>query len=1117
MNQTALDLLNNIHEALTNTALTPATRNKILHETLVITCAEGLKDTYYGFGDLNSQLESLIRILHIPAAEANALRKARRDSNRSRPLLPEDLQHDAVALEWLVRKVGKTTPIDPTPSPSPAGRGSLTPSLSPTERLRCLVRSFDERTIKVIVDEDGEQGERTVLYAEPDQYARMEYLYKILKPNMHLNLLDCKPQDDCIKPRLIIVEPDCLMDISVIASCFEDYGHHPLMYLLSRMKDKANTQATLLGNYAGACLDDIINNPDFSAAKTLIRNFREKTLEYATCLDFDGRTFKADAARQAQNLVGIVDELRRHYDLSKAILEPTFVCEKLGLQGRVDLMTTDFRLLVEQKSGRNIFIERNSKNAHGGRVVEKHYVQVLLYYGILYYNFHVRRPDIYLLYSKYPLPDGLLGMAPLMKLLYEALRFRNEAIALEFDIAENGMEHILPQLTEQTLNAAHASGFFYDVYLRPKLVGLLSPLQHLRPLEKAYFCRMMQFVVRENILSRVGVVEGAGSCVANLWNMPLAEKIETGNIYQGLTPSPSTVGEGLLSFSVPDQGEDFLPNFRRGDMVYVYSYPEGEEPDVRKAILYKGTMAEITTHRVMVQFAESRSLTPATSRLYAIEHASSDVGGGAAIRSLYVLVAASQDRKDLLLGARPPKCDKTVTLTRSYNPAIDDIILRAKQANDFFLLVGPPGTGKTSMALQYMVREALASPCPEGKASGEKPASALLLMSYTNRAVDEICCMLHDNGIDFLRIGNELSCAENFVPYLLQNRVGVKPTLTSMRRLITDARVIVGTTSMIQSRSYLFNLKHFSLAIVDEASQILEPNIIGLLARKEIDKFILIGDYKQLPAVVQQSDADSSVSDPLLVEAGFTDCKASLFERLIRQETRAGRTDFIGTLRRQGRMHPEIADFPNREFYAQECLRPVPLPHQSATSLNYDKPSHDAVDDLLKTHRLLFFPSKDCRQPEISDKVNADEARIVADVLRRIHRFYGSQFDVDKTVGVIVPYRNQIAMIRKETEKLGIDGLEGVSIDTVERYQGSQRDVIIYSFTIQRQYQLDFLTANTFAEDGHTIDRKLNVALTRARKQLILTGNPRMLSASPLFAELMRFISHKGGYVELSF
>ena len=71
------------------------------------------------------------------------------------------------------------------------------------------------------------------------------------------------------------------------------------------------------------------------------------------------------------------------------------------------------------------------------------------------------------------------------------------------------------------------------------------------------------------------------------------------------------------------------------------------------------------------------------------------------------------------------------------------------------------------------------------------------------------------------------------------------------------------------------------------------------------------------------------------------------------------------------------------------------------------------------------------------------------------------------------------------------------------RYQGSQRDVIIYSFTIQSRYQLDFLTSNCFEEDGKVIDRKLNVALTRARKQLIVTGNESILRQNELFKALI--------------
>ena len=77
----------------------------------------------------------------------------------------------------------------------------------------------------------------------------------------------------------------------------------------------------------------------------------------------------------------------------------------------------------------------------------------------------------------------------------------------------------------------------------------------------------------------------------------------------------------------------------------------------------------------------------------------------------------------------------------------------------------------------------------------------------------------------------------------------------------------MGTTSAINGRSYLFNLKHFSLAIIDEASQILEPELIGILSAQDtagnaIDKFVLVGDYKQLPAIAQQSETEAKVTDP---------------------------------------------------------------------------------------------------------------------------------------------------------------------------------------------------------------------------------------------------------------
>ena len=689
------------------------------------------------------------------------------------------------------------------------------------------------------------------------------------------------------------------------------------------------------------------------------------------------------------------------------------------------------------------------------------------------------------------------------------------------------------------------------------------------------------------------------------------------------------------------------------------------------------------------------------------------------------------------MGQRTPRTDNSLTLSRSYHPDYDEIILKAKQAQDYFLLIGPPGTGKTSQALQFLVREQLAEQS-KVQSSKFKVQSSILLLAYTNRAVDEICNMLTENELDYIRIGNEFSCDPKYSDHLLKEVLDDNATLNSIKSTLADARIVVATTSTMNSNAALFNIKHFDLAIIDEASQILEPNIIGLLTasppalsfregaaannslkglqrgdynmvnkysaniqqnltnlaapslkeraegktspfrtahpdiyqilknnavnnRKtptdaetllwqcirdrqlglkfrrqhaigdyitdficleisliiEVDgeyhnseeqqekdtirtkylneqgfyvlrftnnevinqtewvlkriiasppalsfregaaannslkglqqgdynmenklsvniqqnltnlaapslkeraggeaigKFILIGDHKQLPAVVQQSDTEVLVEDETLKAIHLNSCTNSLFERLILTERAAGRTEFVGTLHKQGRMHPDIADFANRKFYAREQLECVPLAHQLEQTLAYNETSEDETDDVLKAHRMIFIPSKPCRQLNISEKVNTEEARIITDLLRRLYRQLGKNFDPQKSVGIIVPYRNQIAMIRKEIEKLGIPELEEISIDTVERYQGSQRDIILYSFTIQSRYQLDFLTANTFYEDGQPIDRKLNVAITRARKQLILTGNEQTLRHNQLFAELIDYIKEKGGY-----
>ena len=1122
----------------------------IMHETLVIACHEGLKNTRHGFGNLSSQVESLCRQHNIAPPDIVAIQKMRRHSNSNAPILPEDVAYDCRALAIFVSAVVQEAIPSFLVGKIPA-RGRTTENIQITNYryIRCIVREWDDSTIQVAVtNQDSSEELLLVDYMNTPDYIDFSYLRPMLREGMQLNLLDCTVTRKKVVPRLIVVEPDYLIDISTIANCFETYGHHPLLFTVNRLTPRLSNKHIVLGNFAGSALDDIINHPaEYDIKETFRSNFKEKALDYATCPDFDAASFKQDAERQVENIKGIVDEIFQTFDREKAILEPSFVCERLGIQGRVDLMTTDLKLLVEQKSGKNTFIERKYKNPHGSLHVEKHYVQVLLYYGILQYNFQLspKNAHIQLLYSKYPLPDGLLEVEPLQKLIREAIRFRNQAVATEFWMADNGFDRMLPLLTPQTLNVEKQNDNFYNRYLLPQLTETLAPLHQLNDLERAYFTRMMTFVIKEQLVSKVGVQEGVGNSNADLWNMPLAEKKETGNIYTGLTitekeRSSSFNGYDTITLAVPQQGEDFLPNFRRGDMIYLYAYKKNEAPDVRMSILFKGSLQEIHGDRLVVHLNDGQQNPDLISGDYfAIEHAGSDIGGTSAIRSLYTFITSNEERRQLLLGQRVPRVDKSLTLSRSYHPDYDEIILKAKQAQDYFLLIGPPGTGKTSQALQFLVREQLAGNIysqPSSAYSAEdskhnKPSetintqhstpntqTAILLLAYTNRAVDEICNMLTENELDYIRIGNEFSCDPKYSDHLLKEVLDDNATLNSIKSTIADARIVVATTSTMNSNAALFNIKHFDLAIIDEASQILEPNIIGLLTvrhaeRRAIERFILIGDHKQLPAVVQQQDTlEAEETNNLLKDIHLLSCANSLFERLILTERAADRTDFIGTLHKQGRMHPDIADFANRKFYAREQLECVPLAHQLEQTLAYNETSEDETDDVLKAHRMIFIPSKPCRQLNISEKVNTEEARIITDLLRRLYRQLGNNFDPQKSVGVIVPYRNQIAMIRKEIEKLGIPELEEISIDTVERYQGSQRDIILYSFTIQSRYQLDFLTANTFYEDGQPIDRKLNVAITRARKQLILIGNEPTLRHNQLFAELIDYIKEKGGY-----
>lgn len=1088
----------------------------LLHKVLEQACYELTTGVTLSFANLFSRLDYICKEKKMTPSDRYAIQTMRRNCNAAMgDRFQADMQEYLYDLRALVRFVSlgfeEDIPASILPEIPHSNRPYQGTRLSHIPYVRASVTSWNDTQIFAATDSETDPF-IIINYAKGGYDGDLLYLKDLLSENLPLNLLDVRvDEENHYIPNLIVIHPDYLIDISSLAACFREYGHHPLNYFMNKIKLKANTAPILMGNLASQFLDDYINEQPqepVSYSRTIKKFFAASALDFCTCpLPAD---FHAQAQAQMMNIRSFVHDVLPHnirnFNKKNTLLEASFICEKLGLQGRVDMMQKDFQVLIEQKAGKRDEYHRRHK--------EDHFIQMMLYQGVLMYNFGQETANMqtFLLYSKYA--DGLLIEHFAENLFRESIKLRNYIVHNEMRLGDGAIGEIVDSLSTDLLNELQIGGKLWNDYQEPQLQTAINTLKRCTPLERAYFNRFFTFVSKEQILSKTGGSNDASHGFAGNWHIPLHEKLEAGNILTGLTiqeKQSSGPGKGydLIELHIPAQDEDFLPNFRTGDMVILYAYKE--EPDMRKQILMKGNILELQPDRmtlVLRNGQQNKDIIGGKEEVFAVEHDFSDTSANNGFRGLYAFLSAQADRKELLLGVRPPAQLEDVKLNGDYG-RFNELILKEKQAKDYFLLVGPPGTGKTSCALRFMVEEALS-----------EPDTSILLLSYTNRAVDEICAMLTDSGIadrtPFIRIGNELSCDKRFVPYLLKYSLDDCPKLTDIQQKMARTRIFVGTTTAINNRLNLFTLKHFQLAIIDEASQILEPDLIGILSARHqqhnaIDKFVLVGDYKQLPAIAQQSAEEAAVTDLLLRNIGLEDCRNSLFERLYKSSPDTCRS----ILHKQGRMHPAIAEFPNQTFYYREQLESVPLPHQlEETPYEASLTPQDSIDQLLQERRMVFIPAEAPDHLTCSDKTNPNEARIVATLLGHIYRLTESRFDPNRTVGVIVPYRNQIAMIRKEIARLQLTALQDISIDTVERYQGSQRDIIIYSFTIQNFSQLNFLTANTFQEGNFLIDRKLNVALTRARKQLLLTGNPHILGANITFYKLMEYIRLHNGYLE---
>jgi len=1085
-----------------------ARRYRQLREALERVMRQQMMGTGLQATDLAARINYVATQFALDGREQNQLHTFRLTSNdilnhRKEPSEQEFLR-DLRAVAYAYRKIfhedipPKLYTLLPKQETTPAVKREKETRI---RRIRVCFDYADESYLYVRPIDVLEEEPVKVNYNKPGVNEEFKDTVDELWRYAQLNLLDVTVNDNGVyTPSFIVLEPDYLLDISSLAECYKDYGSHPANYFLSRLVPIENARPLLLGNIANLFLDEWIyageKEPDYT--ECMKKAFRQYPIELAACEELRNpqkeKEFAQDCRMHFEHIRETVQKtfLQPGYNLDKndAVLEPSYICEALGIQGRLDYMQRDMSSFIEMKSG------KADEYAMQGRLEpkENNRVQMLLYMAVLEYSMGQERRSMhpYLLYTRYPL---LYPARASWAQVRRIINLRNCIVASEYGVQLHNhpsfTQRLLAQINPSVLNQKGLQGRFWEQYLKPSISRFGERMEQLTPLERTYFYTLYNFITKELYTSKSGDVNCESRTGASaLWLSTLDEKRDAGEILYDLTiveNHASQAHKAFIILSIPQYEETFLPNFRNGDVVVLYERNNGTD-NVTNKMVFKGNIESITDNelRIRLRAAQQNPLVFPENSRYAVEHDTMDT----TFRSMYLglssFMDANPERRELLLGQRPPRFDMAYEdrIARTTDD-FERVALKAEAACDYFLLVGPPGTGKTSRALRRMVEHFYAC-----------PSTQVLLLAYTNRAVDEICRSLSAilPQVDYIRVGSELSCDARFRKHLLENVLAECNNRREVNIRMADCRIYVGTVASIASKPELFKLKHFDVAIVDEATQILEPQLLGILCarfkdgRNGIGKFILIGDHKQLPAVVLQSNEQSEVHDEGLRRIGLYNLKDSLFERLYRFHLQEEHCRAVDMLCRQGRMHPGVASFPNREFYAGK-LEALGLPHQLE---NVDAP-------------VRFIPSE--RDTEsVSGKTNRNEARIVAQLAADVYHLYKETFEVNRTLGVITPYRSQIALIRKEIQALGISALNEISVDTVERYQGSERDVIIYSFCVNYLYQLKFLP-NLTEENGVWIDRKLNVALTRARRQLYITGVPDILNHNLIYRRLIQAIN----------
>ncbi|XP_027030719.2 DNA replication ATP-dependent helicase/nuclease DNA2 isoform X1 [Tachysurus fulvidraco] len=415
--------------------------------------------------------------------------------------------------------------------------------------------------------------------------------------------------------------------------------------------------------------------------------------------------------------------------------------------------------------------------------------------------------------------------------------------------------------------------------------------------------------------------------------------------------------------------------------------------------------------------------------------------------------------------------DTVANILKGLNKPQKQAMKKVLLSKDYTLIVGMPGTGKTT-TICTLVR--ILHAC----------GFSVLLTSYTHSAVDNILLKLKKFKVGFLRLGRTQKVHHDILPFTEeQNRTRGINTLDQLEDLY-NKELIVATTCM-GVKHPIFSRRRFDFCIVDEASQISQPVCLGPLFYAQ--RFVLVGDHQQLPPIVQNAEARTLGMDE------------SLFKRLEHH------SEAVVQLNVQYRMNSMIMSLSNALMYEGrlECgsertaIAQLQLPRRDVleTELCVCQPQYTAwVQAALDPQKsVCFLDTSQVPALETVEKggvSNRTEAILVHALVSLLLKAGCRASDI----GVIAPYRQQLKAISALLED---ESFRAVEVNTVDKYQGRDKSVIIVSF----------VRSNTDGNLGELLKdwRRLNVAITRAKHKLLMLGSVPTLR---LYAPLEKLLTH---------